>query len=249
MLSGYKTLILALLSAAAATIGWGIGTVPFPEWWIAMQGLAAMIFLRLGLNPEKEWLSGYKTYASQVLAMIGSAIAYFHGEMSFEALLTSLMAAFIAMFFRAGEKKTVNELGKLVFVFALIPALTFGGLTACASKYHMMYGVADWQQKNALSLQSRYDNADDEEKAFLEKNVNPYMNILKYSIIGMNAMDIQDDVKLSAQIEKILKVAVKVEYNPERLIQALRTKNYDILEIEVIILKNMILDRLKITRE
>ena len=107
MLSGKKTLILALLSALAATIGWGIGTIPFPEWWLAMQGLAAMIFLRLGLNPEKEWLSGYKTYATQVVAMIGSVIAYFNGEMGLEVLITSLVVAFIAMFFRAGEKKVV----------------------------------------------------------------------------------------------------------------------------------------------
>jgi len=59
------------------------------------------------LEPFKEWLSGYKTYTSQIVAMIVSAVAYFNGEMTLEVLISSLVTALIAMFFRVGEKKTV----------------------------------------------------------------------------------------------------------------------------------------------
>ena len=107
-MTGYKQLILVLLSAVAATLTWLFtDTMTFEQWWLAMQGLSAAIFLRLGIEPIREWLSGYKTYASQVIAMIGSATAYFSGEMSFEVGLISVVTAFIAMFFRAGEKKVV----------------------------------------------------------------------------------------------------------------------------------------------
>ena len=64
---------------------------------------------------------------------------------------------------------------KVIIVSLLMLVFLFG----CAgSKYKIMYGVADWYYTNHVTLQSQYDSATEEEKAFLRANVNPYMNML-----------------------------------------------------------------------
>ena len=133
---------------------------------------------------------------------------------------------------------------KLAFLSVLIILVV--ALMGCAAKYNILFGVADWQHKNHLALQDRYDRADAEEKAYLEANVNPYMNIMKWAVIGFRAVDEENDIKLADAIERIVEIGAKVKYDPERLIVALRQKDLDTIEYEVVVLKNIILDKLGI---
>jgi hypothetical protein len=121
-------------------------------------------------------------------------------------------------------------------------------LSGCAftGKYKQLYMLADWVEINHQSLQARYEAATDEEKAYLYQNVNPFMNIAKHAVVGLGAMDREDDVKLAAEITAIEKevTAGKLDYDPYNLIWALRTKDYNALELEILALKRLIVAQL-----
>lgn len=129
--------------------------------------------------------------------------------------------------------------GVLAVVLAV---LVLSNGCALTGKYKALYGVADWVEINHMSLQDRYAAATDEEKAYLYKHVNPYMNVLKHATVGLAAMDQENDVKLAEEITAIQKevTAGALDYNPLGLITALRNKDYTALELEVLRLQRLI---------
>jgi len=137
-------------------------------------------------------------------------------------------------------------MNKKVLTRAILVILMVVFIASCATwgKYHALYMAADWEHKNHLALKAKYDAATLEEQEWLKENVNPYMNVLQQAIIGVRAVDADNDIELAEAIGAITKIAVKIEYDPSRLIQALRAKNYDVIEVEVIILKDLIKQRI-----
>ena len=142
---------------------------------------------------------------------------------------------------RKGLRWPSGERGWL-FIIPLLLVLVVG--CATFDKYHVLNTVADWEHKNHLSLQARYDAATPEEQEWLRENVNPYMNVLQQAIIGYRAIDADNDIELAGAIKEITRIAVRVEYDPARLIVALRAKDYGVIEVEVVILKDLIIKKI-----
>lgn len=104
-MKGKKTFLAAIVAGIAAALAWALGEISFADVWIAWQGVAAAIFLRMGLKAEGGFLAGYKTYISQVIAMLGTVGQYLANGMGPQEAVTSILMAIAAMFFKAGEKK------------------------------------------------------------------------------------------------------------------------------------------------
>jgi hypothetical protein len=136
----------------------------------------------------------------------------------------------------------MRQIRKLSIIIMLLAILWTMG--CAANKYQIMYGVADWYYTNHITLQAQYDNATDEQKVWLRKNMNPYMNMMQQAVIAMGAIDAQNDLKLSACITEIGRIATGVKYDVSRLVVALRLKDWDTMETEVLALKSVIIQKL-----
>ena len=142
---------------------------------------------------------------------------------------------------RKGVKKglypSLPPLILVVLLIFMVGCATFG-------KYHVLYTIADWEHKNHLALQAKYDAATPEEQEWLRENVNPFMNVLQQVIVGYRAIDVDNDIELAEAIGEITGIAFKIDYDPTRLVDALRAKNYSVIEVEAIILKDIIIQRI-----
>ena len=118
-------------------------------------------------------------------------------------------------------------------------------LVACAdSKYKVMYGVSDWYYTNHITLQAQYDASNADQQAWLRKNVNPYMNIMRQLVIAMKAVDEGNTVKASKCGTEILKIATGINYDASRMITAITAKDYDTIFAESLALKTFIINKL-----
>lgn len=132
-----------------------------------------------------------------------------------------------------------------LLLMLMLATITITSFVACATdKYKIMYGIADWYYTNHITLQIQYDMASPDEKAWLRKNVNPYMNIMRQVVIGMNAIDERNDVKASKCIMEIVRIATSIEYDITRIVQAIKTRDYDTLFAEALALKDFIIKKL-----
>ena len=129
---------------------------------------------------------------------------------------------------------------KLFLVMTILLAMV-----ACASsKYKIMYGVSDWYYTNHVTLQAQYDASNPEQQAWLKKNVNPYMNIMRQLVIAMKAVDEGNMAKASQCGSEILKIATGINYDASRMITAITAKDYDTILSESLALKTFIINKL-----
>ncbi len=118
-------------------------------------------------------------------------------------------------------------------------------LVACAaSKYKIMYGISDWYYTNHITLESQYASSTPEQQAWLRKNINPYMNIMRQLVIVMKAIDEGNAVKAAQCGTEILKHATGINYDVSRIVQAIKDKNYDTLFAESLAVKSFIINKL-----
>jgi hypothetical protein len=128
--------------------------------------------------------------------------------------------------------------GICLFMVMLLCAGCAGG------KYQTMYGLTNWYYLNHKTIESQYANADAETKAWYEEKVNPYMNVFKQAIIGMDAIDRGDNVKAAACASKITLMATGIAYDASKLAEAIVNKDYDAMLAEMLVLKNIIIQKL-----
>lgn len=126
-------------------------------------------------------------------------------------------------------------------VVLLVMALMFGCGT---SKYKTMYGISDWYYTNHITLESQYASSTPEQQAWLRKNVNPYMNIMRQLVIAMKAIDEKNEVKVAQCISEIMRHATGITYDVSRMVQAIKDKDYDTLFSESLALKSFIINKL-----
>ena len=132
-----------------------------------------------------------------------------------------------------------------VMMLMLVVVILGVMLQGCAtSKYKVMYGIADWYYTNHVTLQAQYDAATPENQAWLRKNVNSYMEMMRQAVIAIGAIDAKDDVKVAKCASEILRIATGIKYDATRIVTAIKTKDYDTLFAETLALKSFIIQKL-----
>ena len=127
----------------------------------------------------------------------------------------------------------------LIIGVVLIFALSLGCATLQGKR--AILGVADWYVTNHELLAVEYTNSSAEHMQWLWENVLPYMNVMKYGIIGLDAVNEDNSENLSFAINGLNKWSIKVDYDCKNLIIAIENKDYDAIERECLALKNLII--------
>jgi hypothetical protein len=114
----------------------------------------------------------------------------------------------------------------------------------CATKWHALTGFAIWQKNNIASYNALIDDPDlpYEEKAWLDENVGPYINIFTHALKAIAAYERDDDVGVANHIRKMFEWATNIDYDPTNLAKALRGDelDQDTIEFELDLIKVMI---------
>lgn len=134
---------------------------------------------------------------------------------------------------------------KRKLVMGMVSLVLLASLLGCgASKYKTMYGISDWYYTNHITLEAQYNASTPENQAWLRKNVNPYMNIMRQAVIGMSAFESGDNAKLSQCVTEIIKASTGIQYDTSRIVAAIKLKDYDALLAESLALKTFIVQKL-----
>jgi hypothetical protein len=227
------------------------------EMWQLIVGIMLPLLIAVVIKPDWPKLRKYwVAFAMCVAASIGDV--WFSGHFVLADLGGTLLKVVFLCFtsyltfwkpsgIAEGVEKKVLGGKKMIVIACLVLPLAAGGalgLQGCSltGKYKAVYAVADWVYINHQSLQSRYDTATPEERAWLYENVNPIMNVAKHAVVGIKAMDLGDDITLAGEISAIEKEisAGKIDYDVSQLIYGLRTKDYDVLQLELVKLQRFI---------
>ena len=113
-------------------------------------------------------------------------------------------------------------------------------LSGCAWKYRALSTVAEWTNKNFDSIEKVLADpkTDEGEKAWLISSVNPYMNILKHTVIALGAIEEDNDVELVHEIHMIIKIATGARINVSGLEYGLKAKDKKVIREELNDLKS-----------
>jgi len=136
------------------------------------------------------------------------------------------------------KKCKFYPLGWIVIV--LVMFMMVGCAAFDLQKERTVLGLADWYVTNHGMLKAEYMNATPTHQLWLWENVLPYMNLMKYAIVGANGVleENADDIAFAA--DGILQF-VQFDYKTGALIQAIEAKDYDAIQREVLVLKNLII--------
>jgi len=108
-MSGYKTIIAAILAMLGALAAWLLGELPGQQFFLSIWGCLIVIFARMGLDLGKGgFLAGYKTVLTAIAGVIGALGAYFSGQMGLQEMIIAVITAIMAIFFRMGIFKVTQ---------------------------------------------------------------------------------------------------------------------------------------------
>ena len=126
----------------------------------------------------------------------------------------------------------------------LVATVAFSGCTI----WHALDTASSIHYQNKIQILGALEDPDvpEESKAWLRSTVNPWMNIVDHTFIAHKAWMEGDVAKLGNSIDRMLFIGLRLEYDPTRLIGAIKTGDLDMIEAETRILAKRIRSWLKV---
>jgi len=147
--------------------------------------------------------------------------------------------------------KDKSGIFKLAAIFVIMAFIAIG-CTATLSQKRAVLGIADWYVVNYALLSAEFQAAADaknyEHGEWLWVNVGKPMNLLKYGILGLDAVGENNTENMVVAANGILKWA-EVDWDSTKLVMAIQTKDYDAIQVELLSLKNFIIARWLTSKE
>lgn len=125
-------------------------------------------------------------------------------------------------------------------IFIMVLLIFMVGCATLTQK-RVTLGLADWYVTNHTMLKAEMVTATEEHKEFLMKKVLPYMDLMKYGVVGMDAVDEKNIENMAFAARGLLRHGAKFDYDPTTLIAAIKAEDYDTIQAELLVLKNLII--------